>query len=124
MNGAGRRSRDGHGLAIVTASTGARIRAGKACTAGAEKLRSPLESNPGRVSPSSRGGRMTRARMAVVGVVAALLVASASVVGASAAPGTSQKQIVIGYINHIDSIPFVQLVRKSIQSQGQKNGAK
>jgi ribose transport system substrate-binding protein len=68
---------------------------------------------------------MKRGKIAVVGAIAALLVAGASVVGASAAPGKSQgKQIVIGYINHDDSIPFIQLVRKSVQSEGQKNGAK
>jgi ribose transport system substrate-binding protein len=65
-----------------------------------------------------------------------VLVASAAVAAltftsiAGAASGASTrserpaaKKLTIGYINHIDAIPFIQLVRKSIQSVGGKQGA-
>jgi ribose transport system substrate-binding protein len=56
----------------------------------------------------------------LLGAIAAVLVAGRERVGASAAPGASQ-QVVIGYINHIDSIPFIQLVRKGIQAGGSES---
>jgi ribose transport system substrate-binding protein len=42
---------------------------------------------------------------------------------ASPAP-KAKETIVIGYINHIDAIPFIQLVRRGIQAEGKKAGAK
>jgi ribose transport system substrate-binding protein len=59
--------------------------------------------------------------VAVVGVIAV------GATGAGAAPNAktdhAQARLKIGYINHIDAIPFVQLVRKGIQAQGKKAGA-
>jgi len=71
---------------------------------------------------------MRALRIAAWAAVAAI--AAASTVGASAFGATSAgnppptNKIVIGYIDHIDSIPFVQLVRKSIQAEAAKDGVK
>ena len=66
---------------------------------------------------------MKAARIATFAAIAVLLAVAASVFGSGAAPGAT-KQTVIGYIDHIDSIPFVRLVRQSIQSEGKKEGVK
>jgi ribose transport system substrate-binding protein len=60
----------------------------------------------------------------VIAALTALAAVALSVSGASSAPGSAKKQIVIGYIDHIDAIPFVRLVRSSIQSEGAKDGVK
>jgi len=57
----------------------------------------------------------------VAGIAA--LAASAGAFGATTAVPPTGK-IVIGYIDHIDSIPFVQLVRKSIQAEAKQDGVK
>ena len=57
-------------------------------------------------------------------VAAAAVLAVATSAFAVSATGAVKKQIVIGYIDHIDSIPFVRLVRQSIQTEGAKEGAK
>jgi ribose transport system substrate-binding protein len=68
---------------------------------------------------------MKAPRIATFAAITVLLAAAASVFGAGAAPASpTAKQIVIGYIDHIDSIPFVRLVRQSIQSEGAKDGVK
>ena len=56
------------------------------------------------------------AALAVLAVATSMLAVSAS--------GAQKKQIVIGYIDHIDAIPFVRLVRQSIQTVGKQEGAK
>ncbi len=69
---------------------------------------------------------MRAVRMAAFAAVAAattLLAVGGNAFGASSAPPATNK-IVIGFIDHIDSIPFVQLVRKSIQAEGAKDGVK
>jgi ribose transport system substrate-binding protein len=68
---------------------------------------------------------MRRGTIAVLAAATAAIAVAASLLGAASAPGKAgQNKIVIGYINHIDSIPFIQLVRRSIQAEGKKNGAK
>jgi ribose transport system substrate-binding protein len=56
--------------------------------------------------------------------VTALLAVGTSAFGAASATPPATNKIVIGFIDHIDAIPFVQLVRKSIQSEGAKDGVK
>jgi ribose transport system substrate-binding protein len=63
-------------------------------------------------------------------LIPAIILATAAIGAATAgASGTKQssavaQQLTIGYINHIDAIPFIQLVRKSIEAEGSKAGAK
>lgn len=58
----------------------------------------------------------------VLGLLVLGLAIFASGVGAS--PAAPQKKIVIGYIDHIASIPFVQLVKKSVVAASKKAGVK
>jgi ribose transport system substrate-binding protein len=67
---------------------------------------------------------MRALRFAGIAAMMAVAAVALSVSGASGATGSAKKQIVIGYIDHIDSIPFVRLVRSSIQSEGAKDGVK
>ena len=60
---------------------------------------------------------------AAVVLSTAMLAVSGNAIGARAATPPTGK-IVIGFIDHIDAIPFVQLVRKSIQAEGAKDGVK
>jgi ribose transport system substrate-binding protein len=62
-------------------------------------------------------------KVAAFAAAAAVLAVATSAFAVSAT-GAVKKQIVIGYIDHIDSIPFVRLVRQSIQTEGAKDGAK
>jgi ribose transport system substrate-binding protein len=66
---------------------------------------------------------MRALKVAPFAAAVAVLAVAASVFAVSAS-GTQKKQIVIGYIDHIDAIPFVRLVRQSIQTVGTKEGAK
>src|SRR3954470_7630811 len=58
-----------------------------------------------------------------VGVVLALAV-SVTLAGGGAAKSTAAGKVKIGYINLSDQLPFVVLVRKSIERAAAKNGAK
>jgi ribose transport system substrate-binding protein len=66
---------------------------------------------------------MRAVKVAAFAAAAAVLAVATSALAVSAT-GAVKKQIVIGYIDHIDSIPFVRLVRQSIQTEGAKEGAK
>ena len=66
---------------------------------------------------------MRALKVAPFAAAVAVLAVAASVFAVSAS-GTQKKQIVIGYIDHIDAIPFIRLVRQSIQTVGTKEGAK
>jgi ribose transport system substrate-binding protein len=59
---------------------------------------------------------------AVLAVLGLLVVATAG--GAAAKPGKSSAQVKIGYINLSDQLPFVVLVRKSIERAAKANGVK
>ena len=59
---------------------------------------------------------------AVLVVLGLLVVATAG--GAAAKPGKSSAQVKIGYINLSDQLPFVVLVRKSIERAAKANGVK
>ena len=94
-------------------------------------LGSVLESNPDSIW-RERGfqllmevNRMRSSKLSalVVGVVLALAV-SVTVVGSGAAKNTAPAKVKIGYINLSDQLPFVVLVRKSIERAAKANGAK
>jgi ribose transport system substrate-binding protein len=68
--------------------------------------------------------RMRSPRLAalVVGVVVALA-ASVTLAGSGVAGNTAAAKVKIGYINLSDQLPFVVLVRKSIERAAKQNGA-
>lgn len=66
--------------------------------------------------------RSSRLSALVVGVALALAV-SATVAGSGAARNNAPAKVKIGYINLSDQLPFVVLVRKSIQRAAKANGA-
>jgi ribose transport system substrate-binding protein len=67
---------------------------------------------------------MRAVRIGAFTAMLALVAVGVSALGAASSTGAAKKQIVIGYIDHIDSIPFIRLVRNSIQTEGAKEGAK
>ena len=66
--------------------------------------------------------RSSRLSVFVVGVALAIAV-SVTVVGSGAAKNTAPAKVKIGYINLSDQLPFVVLVRKSIERAAKANGA-
>ena len=66
--------------------------------------------------------RSSRLSALVVGIVLALAV-SVTVVGSGAARNNAPAKVKIGYINLSDQLPFVVLVRKSIERAAKANGA-
>ena len=68
--------------------------------------------------------RSPRLAFAAVLVAIGLLVVAATGGTASAKPGKASAQVKIGYINLSDQLPFVVLVRKSIERAAKANGVK